>query len=108
MAVNVKKTTGTATVSKTVTDNKSKTPISDEQKDEEVQVTAQEGQAKVSAEPVCEVGVEASYTKNLGNFQSAKVGVSLKVPCPHGDIDEVFTYAKEWVNSRLGAIIEEL
>ena len=33
--------------------------------------------------PWCEVGVDASYTKNLGNYQSAKVGVTLKVPCQH-------------------------
>ena len=108
MSVTVKKAVGKATVSKSVSDNKSKTPITDESKDEDVQLVSPSGQAKLVPEPTCEVGVDASYTKNLGNFQSAKVGVSLRVPCAHGDIDDVFAYAKDWVNNKLSAIIEEL
>ena len=56
----------------------------------------------------CSVGFEASYTHNLGNYQSAKVAVSLTVPCPHGEIDDVYDLAKSWVDSRMEQVIEEL
>ena len=58
--------------------------------------------------PYCEVGVEASYTHNLGDYKSARVAVSLKVPCLHPEIDGVFDYAKQWVDGKLNAMIEEL
>ncbi len=58
--------------------------------------------------PFCEVGVDASYTHNLGNYQSARVGVSLRVPCIHTEVDDMFDYAKEWVNAKMESMIEEL
>ena len=62
----------------------------------------------VSMEPLCEVGVDASYTHNLGNYQSAKVGVSLKIPCTHKEIDGIYTYAETWVNAKMDKLRKEL
>jgi hypothetical protein len=56
----------------------------------------------------CEVGFEAGYTHNLGNFKSCRVGVSLKVSCPHGEIDEVYEIAKTWVSDRMDKAVTEL
>lgn len=61
-----------------------------------------------SAEPMCEVGVDMSYTHNLGNYTSAKVGVSIKVPCTHAEVDEVYTFAKTWTDKKLNELVTEL
>jgi len=58
--------------------------------------------------PNCEVGFDAGYTHNLGNYQSARVGVSLKIDCAHSEIDEVYDYAMEWVNDKMAKLREEL
>jgi predicted ATPase len=58
--------------------------------------------------PWCEVGFEAGYTHNLGNYRSARAGVSLVIPCKHGEINGVYEFAKEWVNARLTEVVEEL
>ena len=72
------------------------------------EVVKQPGAGKPLTEHVCEVGVESSYTHNLGNYKSARVQVSLKVPCRHGEIDEVYDYAEHWVEARMTKLVEEL
>lgn len=56
----------------------------------------------------CTVGVEGSFTKNMGNYESARIGVSLSVPCPHEEIDAVYDMAEAWVNDRIEKMMEEL
>ena len=58
--------------------------------------------------PNCEVGFDAGYTHNLGNYSSCRFGVSLKIDCEHAEIDEVFEYATEWVNGKMSKLREEL
>ena len=58
--------------------------------------------------PNCEVGFDAGYTHNLGNYSSCRFGVSLKIDCEHSEIDEVFEYATEWVNGKMSKLREEL
>lgn len=65
-------------------------------------------QKKTTEAPWCHVGFEASYTHNLGNYQSARIGISLVIPCPHDEIDEVFEVGKAWVDERLEKAVEEL
>lgn len=102
MALKIKSKPATATVSKQVSDKK--TVISEDTAQEEVETPA----SPSPTEQQCEVGVEMSYTHNLGNYQSARVQVSLKVPCVHAEIDEVYDYAKGWVETRLEGLVEEL
>jgi hypothetical protein len=66
------------------------------------------GEPKLLEGPTCNVGVDASFTKNLGNYESMRIGVSLHIPCGHGEIDEVFEFGKEWVNARMESLIGEL
>ena len=56
----------------------------------------------------CQVGFEASYTHNLGDFKSCKVGISLLVPCRHDEVDTVFVYSEKWVETRLQKQIGDL
>jgi hypothetical protein len=103
----VKKPEGTATISKKLVDGKVKKAIGEDVTEEKVQLPVG-SHPMVAAKTLCEVGFEASYTKNLGDYQSAKVGVSLKVPCISAEVDDVFSYASDWVNAKLGKIVEEL
>lgn len=56
------------------------------------------------------VGVSAAITRNLGNYESYKVSVSLSVPCEAEaeDIDGTYDSVKEWVDDKLNALNEEI
>lgn len=101
MALKLTKKAGTATINKEVKDKG--TTISEDMKNEQVETPS-----KGNEGPWCEVGVEMSYTHNLGNYCSARVQVSLRLPCKHEEIDEVYEYAKEWTDNKLQGLIEEL
>ena len=115
MAIKLKKPAGTATIDKSVVDNKAKTIIAEETVEQKVEMPVAEpnfaaGQLMElqEAEPWCEIAVDASFTKNLGNYQSAKVGVSLKMPVKPGDLDEAFVFTRDWVNVKLESLIVDL
>jgi hypothetical protein len=58
--------------------------------------------------PWARVGYEAGYTHNLGNYQSARVGIFLELPCQHAEIDAVCDWAEEWVNKRMEKAMSDL
>ena len=107
--ISIKSNTGAATVTQALVDNKTKAIIAEEVTQEVVKTPAPVA-APVSAPetPYCMVGVDGSYTKNLGNFQSAKVGVCLSLPAQFDQIDEAFDFAAEWVNGKLETLIADL
>ena len=117
MALKLKKPVGTATTTKAMVDGKAKVNIAEESAQEQVvqpepaQTGDQIGQMAMEAqalEPWCDVQVDASYTKNLGNYQSAKIGVSLKMPARVAELDETFAFTRDWVNGKLEAMIADL
>jgi hypothetical protein len=48
-----------------------------------------------------EVEVGIALTMNLGNFESAKLSVHLRVPCYAEEKDEAFDFAQRWVEERV-------
>lgn len=66
------------------------------------------GPVKMFEDPPCNVGMTAAMTINLGDYNSAKVQVSLHVPCKHEEIDETFDFAKEWVETKVNTLVEEI
>lgn len=56
-------------------------------------------------EPLAEVGIVAGQTMNLGNYNSARVSVSLKLPCAEKDLDETYERALAWVDEKMSALI---
>jgi hypothetical protein len=82
--------------------------ISEQNTEEKVELPAEAAANSASAEPWCEVGVEASYTMNLGDFNSTRLQVSLKVPCLHAEINDVFEFSKDWVDSKMQVLIGEV
>ena len=47
-----------------------------------------------------EVGVKMGMTINLGDYNSARISVSLSVPCYREEADDAFEWAKRWVNEK--------
>jgi hypothetical protein len=104
---------GKATIVKQVTSGE--TVVSETQADEPVAMPQQagptvhwgDGAAGVtelqSYEPpkFAEVGFAAGFTKNLGNYSSARVDITLKLPCEPTEIDEAYEFAENWVSQRL-------
>ncbi|UHD87219.1 hypothetical protein [Vibrio phage D4] len=58
-------------------------------------------------QPVSNVGFNCSMTKNLGDFNSLKVGVSLHLPCYVHEIHETYDHAKGFVEAKLNETLEE-
>lgn len=60
--------------------------------------------------PHAEVSVEMSFTKNLGNYQSARLQVGVKVPSniDQPSMDTAFQYAQQWCDEKLQGMVKEL
>lgn len=48
------------------------------------------------------VTVDYHLTMNLGNFESARIGVSVQVPCYKEEIDDAYEFAAAWAEERIG------
>lgn len=48
-----------------------------------------------------EVEVGIALTMNLGNYESAKLSVHLRLPCYAEEKDEAFAFAQRWVEERV-------
>ena len=58
--------------------------------------------------PMLNVGMSASHTRNLGNFESARISVSLNMPCELEELENTYAFVKDWVNGKMFEINEEL
>lgn len=56
---------------------------------------------------VCRVRIGIGFTKNLGNYQTARFDVSLEVPCLHAEINPVAEFAQDWCDKRLQGMLED-
>lgn len=45
--------------------------------------------------------VEGGRVINLGNYETARIGVSLTVPCTKETLDEAYQYATGWVSEKI-------
>jgi hypothetical protein len=58
--------------------------------------------------PGAEVGIETSATINTGNYNSVRVGASLKLLVDHDSIDEAAVFIEDWLNKRMEALTSEI
>lgn len=58
--------------------------------------------------PMANVGMSVKVTKNLGNFESLQVSVSLNMPSLPEETDETFASVKEWVDGKMEKIMTEV
>lgn len=54
------------------------------------------------------VEVSLGVTVNLGNFESAKLSIGVVVPCYKEETEEAFTWAKNWVESKVMSEVERI
>lgn len=54
------------------------------------------------------VGMSAAMTFNLGNYESAKVNVSLHVPCESEELEDTYEFISNWVNGKMTKISDEI
>jgi hypothetical protein len=75
-----------------------------------ISVVKQQVEQMVSVPPTyANVGVTASRTINLGEYNNVKLGVSIHFPCaPTPDaIEETYQFCFNWVDSKMTALTEE-
>lgn len=60
--------------------------------------------------PMANVGVKVGMTKNLGNYESLRVDVSLYMPCDPDDqsMHDTFDLVQNWCDLKMQSIMEEL
>lgn len=93
-----------------VTKKAGKATTSVQHKGTGVEQTSQEavGEPKTLEGATCNVGIEASMTINLGDYNSVRIGCSLHLPCYHDEIDEVFDFGKQWVDDKMQRLRAEV
>ena len=104
MVLKITKPAGKATTE--VTEKVKGKTLSEVKQTEEVPAPASNAEVVESAP--CVVTVEASYTHNLGDYKSCRVGVQLSIPCRHAEINDTFTYSENWVNERLSGMMKDI
>ena len=95
---------------KLVTKKTGKATTSVQHKQTGAEQTSQEavGEPKTLEGATCNVGIEASMTINLGDYNSVRIGCSLHLPCYHDEIDEVFDFGKQWVDDKMQKLRAEV
>lgn len=54
------------------------------------------------------VEVGLGLTLNIGNFESAKISVSITVPCYKEEVEDAYDWAKNWVAERTQAEVKSI
>ena len=47
------------------------------------------------------IRVEGGRVLNLGNYETARIGVTITVPCNKETLDEAYTYTTGWVSEKI-------
>lgn len=60
-----------------------------------------------SDQPLCNVGFSAGATRNLGDYNSFKVQVSINIPVPLEGIDTALAFGQDWVNRKMEEVLNQ-
>lgn len=52
------------------------------------------------------ITVEGGRTLNLGNYESAKIGVSVTIPCNKDSLDEAYEFGTKWVSDKIDEAVK--
>jgi gamma-glutamyltranspeptidase len=47
------------------------------------------------------ITVEGGRVMNLGNYETARIGVSITVPCSTATLDEAYNFGTTWVSEKI-------
>ena len=56
--------------------------------------------------PTVNVGLSLAFTKNTGNYENVKAQVSIHIPCSHEEIEDTYSFVKEWAEEKINEIAE--
>lgn len=59
-------------------------------------------------DPVCKIRRGYGLTLNLTNYESARLDVSIEVPCLMPDVDAADEWARQWVEKRVIQEVENV
>lgn len=54
------------------------------------------------------ITVEGGRTMNLGNYESAKIGVSITVPCEPENLDVAYEFGSEWISAKIEEAVKQV
>lgn len=52
------------------------------------------------------ITVEGGRVMNLGNYETARVGVTITVPCNKETLDDAYAYATDWVSEKINEAVK--
>lgn len=55
---------------------------------------------------LCMVRVGGSHTANLGNYESAKISVSIEMPSLKDDLNETYEFCTNWVSEKMAEALD--
>lgn len=58
-------------------------------------------------QPMARVGFSSGMTLNLGNYESARLEVSISMPCDVSEVEETYEYCKRFVEEKGEALLAE-
>lgn len=53
------------------------------------------------------IRVEGGRVLNLGNYETARVGVTITVPCTKDTLEEAYDYATGWVSTKIDEAVKQ-
>lgn len=53
------------------------------------------------------IRVEGGRVLNLGNYETARVGVTITVPCTKDSLEEAYDYATTWVSGKIDEAVKQ-
>lgn len=57
---------------------------------------------------MAEVLVEGGRTVNVGDFNSVRITVGVRLPCKKDDINDTYDFGVKWVGDRIAASVKDL
>lgn len=60
-----------------------------------------------SASEMFRLEVQGGSTINLGNYESARIGVHLSIPCTKNTMEETYKFATDWIGGKIEAAIKD-
>lgn len=57
---------------------------------------------------VCHVGHKLGYTKNLGNYESLRIDVTITMPGYPHELQDISEFEVEWAKDRMEAIVDKV
>jgi hypothetical protein len=47
------------------------------------------------------LAIEGGRTINLGNYESARIGVTITMPCEKESLEEAYSWATDWISTKM-------